>query len=109
MLSPLKIWKIRVRAKILKDLTTAIAFMSMKSMKMRPVSANIQELIYLSLCVFEMFPELNSFESLLSDSDECYNKTNRHCAQANVKNYIQICRDSLPFRGFLAILEAYKF
>ena len=81
----------------------------MKSIKMRPASVNIQELIYLSLCVFEMFPELNSFESLLSDSDECYNKTNCHRAQANVKNYIQICRDSLPFRGFLAILEAYKF
>ena len=48
-------------------------------------------------------PELNSFKSLLSDSNKCYNKTDSHGTKADVKDYIQIGRDSLTFSRFLTL------
>ena len=59
--------------------------------------------LFLGKVCLKCVPELNSFKSLLSDPNKCYNKTDCHGSKADVKDYIQIGRDSLTFSRFLTL------
>ena len=59
--------------------------------------------LFLGKVCLKCVPELNSFKSLLSDPHKCYNKTDCQGTKADVKDYIQIGRDSLTFSRFLTL------
>ena len=59
--------------------------------------------LFLRKVCLKCVPELNSFKSLLSDPNKCYNKTDCQGTKADVKDYIQIGRDSLTFSRFLTL------
>ena len=46
-------------------------------------------------------PELQCFKAFLSNTNEGYDDAYSHSAESYVENYIQVCRNSLPFGGLL--------